>query len=38
MPELPEVHTISQDLKNNVVGFEIKNIQIAKNYRIPDDQ
>jgi len=38
MPELPEVHTISQDLKNNVVGFEIKNIQTANNYRIPDDQ
>lgn len=38
MPELPEVHTISQDLKNNIVGFEIKNIQISKNYRIPDDQ
>lgn len=38
MPELPEVHTISQDLKNNIVGFEIKNIQISKNYRIPNDQ
>lgn len=38
MPELPEVHTISQDLKNNIVGFEIKNIQVAKNYRIPEDQ
>lgn len=38
MPELPEVHTISQDLKNNIVGFEIKNIQTANNYRIPDDQ
>lgn len=38
MPELPEVHTISQDLKNNIVGFEIKNIQISKNYRIPNNQ
>ena len=38
MPELPEVHTISQDLKANIIGFEIKNIQIAKNYRIPDEQ
>jgi len=38
MPELPEVHTISQDIKKNIVGFEIKNIQIDKNYRIPDEQ
>ena len=38
MPELPEVHTISQDLKNNVVGFEIKKIHITNNYRIPQDQ
>ena len=38
MPELPEVHTISQDLKSNIVGFKVKNIQIAKNYRVPDDQ
>ena len=35
MPELPEVHTITQDLKKNIVGFEIKNIQVAKNYKIP---
>ena len=38
MPELPEVHTISQDLKANIIGFEIKNIHITNNYRIPEDQ
>ena len=38
MPELPEVHTISQDLKNDIVGFEIKNIHITDYYRIPEDQ
>jgi formamidopyrimidine-DNA glycosylase len=37
MPELPEVHTITQDLKENVIDFEIKNIQISKDYRIPKD-
>lgn len=37
MPELPEVHTITQDLKENVVGFEIKNIKISKDYRIPNE-
>jgi formamidopyrimidine-DNA glycosylase len=37
MPELPEVHTITQDLKENVVGFEIENIKISKDYRIPKD-
>ena len=35
MPELPEVHTISQDLNKNIVGYEIKNIQISKNYKLP---
>ena len=37
MPELPEVHTITQDLKDNIVGFEIKNIQLTKDYKIPDE-
>ncbi|HOS88506.1 MAG TPA: bifunctional DNA-formamidopyrimidine glycosylase/DNA-(apurinic or apyrimidinic site) lyase [bacterium] len=36
MPELPEVHTISQDLKNNIVGYKIENIQIERNYKIPE--
>ncbi|MBU0534698.1 bifunctional DNA-formamidopyrimidine glycosylase/DNA-(apurinic or apyrimidinic site) lyase [Patescibacteria group bacterium] len=35
MPEFPEVHTISQDLKKNIVGFKVKNIQISKYYKIP---
>lgn len=35
MPEFPEVYTISQDLKKNVVGFTIKSIQISKHYKIP---
>ena len=34
MPEFPEAHTISQDLKKNIVGFKIKNIQISKHYKI----
>ncbi len=34
MPELPEVHTISQDLKKNIVRYEIKNIQISKDYKL----
>jgi len=37
MPELPEVQTISQDLKENIVGYEIKNIQISKDYKVPKD-
>jgi len=37
MPELPEVHTITQDLKKNIIGFEIKNIQISRDYRIPKE-
>jgi len=37
MPELPEVHTISQDLKKNIVGFEIKNISITRNYKVPKE-
>jgi formamidopyrimidine-DNA glycosylase len=36
MPEFPEVHTISQDLKKNIVGFKIKNIQISKHYKLPE--
>ncbi len=35
MPELPEVHTISQDLNKHIVGFKIKNIQISRNYKLP---
>lgn len=35
MPELPEVHTISQDLKKNIIGYQIKSVQLAKSYRIP---
>lgn len=35
MPELPEVYTISQDLKKNVVGFTVNKIQISKHYKIP---
>lgn len=37
MPEFPEVHTISYDLKKNVVGFKIKNIQISKYYKLPNN-
>lgn len=37
MPEFPEVHTISHDLKKNVVEFTIKNIQISKYYKLPSD-
>lgn len=37
MPEFPEVHTISQDLKKNIVGFTIKNIQISKYYKLPSN-
>jgi len=37
MPELPEVFTISQDLKKNIVGFEIRSIQFSSYYRVPDD-
>lgn len=37
MPELPEVFTISQDLKKNIVGFEIRSIQFSSYYRIPED-
>ncbi|MBW6441553.1 bifunctional DNA-formamidopyrimidine glycosylase/DNA-(apurinic or apyrimidinic site) lyase [Patescibacteria group bacterium] len=37
MPELPEVHTITQDLKKNILDFEIKNIKIYPNYKIPSD-
>ena len=36
MPELPEVHTIANDLNNNIIGYEIKNIKITKNYKIPE--
>lgn len=35
MPELPEVYTISQDLKKNIVGYKIRNIQISKYYKLP---
>ncbi|MFZ2664395.1 MAG: bifunctional DNA-formamidopyrimidine glycosylase/DNA-(apurinic or apyrimidinic site) lyase [Patescibacteria group bacterium] len=35
MPELPEVYTISQDLKKNIIGYKIKNIQISKYYKLP---
>jgi len=37
MPELPEVHTISQDLRKNIVGYEIKGIQISKYYKLPSN-
>lgn len=37
MPELPEVHTISQDLNKHTVGYEITNIKISENYKIPND-
>ena len=36
MPELPEVHTIANDLNNNIVGYEIKSIKIAKDYKVPE--
>jgi formamidopyrimidine-DNA glycosylase len=35
MPEFPEVHTISQDLKKNVIGYTINSIQISKYYKLP---
>ena len=38
MPELPEVHTISQDLNKHIAGFTIKNIQISKNYKMPKSE
>lgn len=34
MPELPEVHTISSDLNNNIKGYQIINIGIAENYLV----
>ena len=34
MPELPEVHTISSDLNNNIKGYQIINIGIAENYSV----
>jgi formamidopyrimidine-DNA glycosylase len=38
MPELPEVHTISQDLKKNIIGYEIKSIKISPDYKIPETE
>ena len=35
MPELPEVHTISQDLKKNIIGYQVKSVQISRSYRLP---
>ena len=35
MPELPEVHTISQDLNKHITGYEIKNIKVSSDYKIP---
>lgn len=35
MPEFPEVYTISQDLKKNIIGYKIKNIQVFKYYKLP---
>jgi len=35
MPELPEVHTILQDLNKHITGYEIKNIKISPDYKIP---
>lgn len=35
MPELPEVYTISQDLKKNIIGYKIVNIQTSKYYKLP---
>lgn len=35
MPELPEVYTISQDLKKNIIGYKIINIQTSKYYKLP---
>lgn len=32
MPELPEVHTITQDLLENIVGYTIRKCDITKNY------
>jgi formamidopyrimidine-DNA glycosylase len=37
MPELPEVHTISQDLNKHVSGYSIKGIKVTHNYKIPND-
>lgn len=32
MPELPEVHTIAKDLKDNIVGYTIKTCEISDGY------
>lgn len=37
MPELPEVYTISQDLKKNILGYKVTGIQINRDYKIPND-
>lgn len=33
MPELPEVHTISTDLKNNILGWTIKGVKVFGGYK-----
>lgn len=39
MPELPEVHTIVEDLKNKIIGYEIKKVHISDRYKtIPEDK
>jgi len=36
MPEFPEVHTITNDLKKNIVGFEIQKVKIHPKYKLPN--
>lgn len=37
MPELPEVHTITNDLKKNIIGAQIIDIKIDPNYKVMPD-
>lgn len=36
MPEFPEVYTITNDLKKNIAGFEIKNVTLNPKYNLPN--
>ncbi|MFC1700356.1 DNA-formamidopyrimidine glycosylase family protein, partial [Patescibacteria group bacterium] len=36
MPEYPEVHTITNDLKKHITGFEIKKVNLDPKYSLPN--
>ena len=36
MPEFPEVYTITNDLKKNIIGFEVKKVTLDPKYSLPN--